>query len=134
MLETTQLSSFSIMLILHFCMDLSWPPHTFEFQLVKKILSQCIHESGKDTLVPTFEMSLHMTQQCQFLSNPTCVEATVYVPMDSQYIMVSNILSICLNVSNSSQTRCKRVAFANHYTFSHFFISRSSWPWQQHLK
>ena len=110
------------------------PPQTFEFQLVKKILSQCVRESGKDTHVPPFETSLHTTQQCQFLSDPTCVEATVYVPVDSQYIMISDILLICLNVSNSSQTGCERVAFAKHYTFSHFFVSRSSWPWQQHLK
>ena len=40
------------------------PPHTFEFQLVKKILSQCAHEDEKDTHVPPFEMSLCMTQQC----------------------------------------------------------------------
>ena len=98
------------------------PPHMIEFWLVKKILAQCICESGKDTHVPLFEMSLCTTQQCWFLSNPTCVEATVYVPMNSQYITVSDILSICLNVSNSSQTRCERASFANHYTFFHFLL------------
>ena len=58
--------------------EFTMPPHMFEFQLVKKILSQCAREAEKDTCKPLFKITAHnltmsiSVQSCLCRSHCVC--------------------------------------------------------------